>query len=888
MFVKQDAPFSLPFTAYAPQSELMCCIESALQHGNPSEASTPSSFVAAELPTGCGKTVALLSAVLRFQRGLATKSQLEIDRFFAERCHCNYCCSFRSAVDSSKKSRISAVQQAKRQLFSDAHDTEEGAWCAPELFFKHFRTTGSKRLRVETDPFASSSLKRDHVAPVCTIFYATRTHTQLSQAVRELSRFQESLSPSLQSNVLASRQRYCIHRKVQRLVNDKSLPVEGNNLGEVCDKLVAVNQCEMVQHFTQLASRSLTVPINGRKDFAWEVDDLVAEGVAQTSCPYYASRDLVNFANINFVSYQYLLDPVIRKECKFEGAVKNHSIIIFDEAHNVGPVCQDALSITIELSHLQLLISEVEVVAGDSPSSNETFAPSYPREFRLTSWTLRELFHFLHVEVLVPLSQWSLAGFFRLSTPGMTPSQSFAKVGDEEGFLRVPMKSSPKRDEWMDKFRQIFGIVMSLGVTFNPFDISIFGLGLLKRLLMVLRFSICTPTSYSTWFTLAIRRDGAGGETLSRSVDIRCLDGSLAFHHLAKSAYCVILASGTLAPMRQLSIDLKLPQTRTSFLETCHVINSSQHRLGVIRKLGTQPLRCTFSKYKCDRFLDELATLIVSLSAGALPSHGGVLVFAPNFLVAGEICRRAQRIVSSADSDAVALRRLNLFMEPRSSDDMENFLARFKDVSKRKRAVLFAVFRGKVSEGVDFTDDMARLVLCVGLPFQPLNSPSVEAQRGFSGEGWYLTDAVRAVNQALGRCIRHASDYGAMVLLDERFGSGTISEMLPSWCRDTMTLWETEFEATQDILHFLSCCESQHVGEALPVADESDREATCAPSDGLATFFGSVSVKTLIETPKINSNLLRDTALKLLCETVDDVKQVSKAQVKGMLGELTA
>lgn len=61
----------------------------------------------------------------------------------------------------------------------------------------------------------------------------------------------------------------------------------------------------------------------------------------------------------------------------------------------------------------------------------------------------------------------------------------------------------------------------------------------------------------------------------------------------------------------------------------------------------------------------------------------------------------------------------------------------------------------------------------VGVPFQPITSPSVSSQRQFSGPGWYAADAVLAVNQALGRCIRHRDDYGAMVLLDQRFdGSG--------------------------------------------------------------------------------------------------------------------
>ena len=38
-----------------------------------------------------------------------------------------------------------------------------------------------------------------------------------------------------------------------------------------------------------------------------------------------------------------------------------------------------------------------------------------------------------------------------------------------------------------------------------------------------------------------------------------------------------------------------------------------------------------------------------------------------------------------------------------------------------------------------------------------------------SGSQWYSQQAMRAVNQAMGRVIRHRRDYGAIILCDERF-----------------------------------------------------------------------------------------------------------------------
>lgn len=45
-----------------------------------------------------------------------------------------------------------------------------------------------------------------------------------------------------------------------------------------------------------------------------------------------------------------------------------------------------------------------------------------------------------------------------------------------------------------------------------------------------------------------------------------------------------------------------------------------------------------------------------------------------------------------------------------------------------------------------------------------------------TGEDWYSQQASRAVNQAIGRVIRHRHDYGAIIFCDERslFSAGSV------------------------------------------------------------------------------------------------------------------
>lgn len=54
-------------------------------------------------------------------------------------------------------------------------------------------------------------------------------------------------------------------------------------------------------------------------------------------------------------------------------------------------------------------------------------------------------------------------------------------------------------------------------------------------------------------------------------------------------------------------------------------------------------------------------------------------------------------------------------------------------------------------------------------------------EQKLTGNNWYVQQASRAVNQAIGRVIRHRHDYGAIILLDERFASPQQQQTLSKW-----------------------------------------------------------------------------------------------------------
>eukprot|EP00915_Cephaloidophora_sp_WS-2016_P002372 GHVH01003165.1.p1 GENE.GHVH01003165.1~~GHVH01003165.1.p1 ORF type:complete len:130 (-),score=11.54 GHVH01003165.1:21-410(-) len=90
------------------------------------------------------------------------------------------------------------------------------------------------------------------------------------------------------------------------------------------------------------------------------------------------------------------------------------------------------------------------------------------------------------------------------------------------------------------------------------------------------------------------------------------------------------------------------------------------------------------------------------------------------------------------------------------------------------RIGVLAVMGGSLSEGVDFKDDLCRLLVLVGVPFPPPAVKKLEILRiEMSAEKdpikYSTMKAIRNVNQTLGRAVRHAKDWCMIVLADERY-----------------------------------------------------------------------------------------------------------------------
>lgn len=140
--------------------------------------------------------------------------------------------------------------------------------------------------------------------------------------------------------------------------------------------------------------------------------------------------------------------------------------------------------------------------------------------------------------------------------------------------------------------------------------------------------------------------------------------------------------------------------------------------------------------------------------------------------------------------------RKKVFKEPRAGGQLtEKMLIDYaravkqKDAPNAHGAFLLSVIGGKLSEGLNFSDDLGRCVCIVGLPFPNKNSPELAERMkyldtiGASSAEYYENLCMKAVNQSIGRAIRHIRDYAAVLLIDERYQMTKIQSKLPEWIR---------------------------------------------------------------------------------------------------------
>lgn len=208
--------------------------------------------------------------------------------------------------------------------------------------------------------------------------------------------------------------------------------------------------------------------------------------------------------------------------------------------------------------------------------------------------------------------------------------------------------------------------------------------------------------------------------------------------------------------------------------------------------------------------ITDLGQTITSLCA-VIPD--GVVAFFPSYDYLNQVLEKWTRVPANGRDPSVFSRiekQKPIFYESQQKKesgtaDDDIFQQYSAKVESGSGALLLSVVGGRLSEGINFSDKLGRGVLIVGLPFPNIHSAvwkakidHIEKRTAEKGAGqstavakaagrdFYENSCMRAVNQCIGRAIRHRNDYAAIVMIDKRYESDRIQRKLPAWIRQSL------------------------------------------------------------------------------------------------------
>eukprot|EP00741_Cyanophora_paradoxa_P007511 tig00001154_g7265.t1 len=312
------------------------------------------------------------------------------------------------------------------------------------------------------------------------------------------------------------------------------------------------------------------------------------------------------------------------------------------------------------------------------------------------------------------------------------------------------------------------------------------------------------------------RAPAAGREAAAAGLRLVLLNPARAFREVLAEARAVLLAGGTLQPLADIRQQLlaPVPPDRIRTLSCAHVVpRENVLAMALGRGPGGAELDFTFEKRSSEGVMRDAGLLILNLCA-LVPD--GLVLFLPSYAY-------QEQLLASWRASGILPRiaaRKQVFQEPRGAGEVEATLAAYRaaieapppapappgaaGAAGRAGAVMTCVVGGKLSEGLNFADGLARAVVVLGIPFPSPDDPLVrERVRYFdaahardpaacplTGREWLHGSAMKAVNQSIGRAIRHRADYAAILLADRRYLQGAQRAKLPGWIGEELQAHE--------------------------------------------------------------------------------------------------
>ncbi|KAL7720166.1 DNA repair helicase rad3/xp-D [Entamoeba marina] len=629
---------------------------------------------------------------------------------------------------------------------------------------------------------ASKALLEADGSGIDRIIYCTRTIDEMQQVFKEVEKFKIS------SVALASRVHLC-------LLDD----VKGSPHASAKCKIKRENkECkyyhEIEDDIPNVAS----------------IEELNRFGKEHERCPYFMARKNFSKKKLTVCTYNYIIDPRVENVTIRKLDNLHKTLLIFDEAHNLDTSICDALSMTLSIETVE----------------NATISLA-----RLTNLIARkqteELLNDEYEKLVKGLKRNEISDemgepFF---TDNKTIPGSFRRAHDFLKILKLVVNFFRSKLHDTKARRDVKDIVVALLDTVNiPQEVIEFLPARLHLLLKTLgdeggqngdKFGehlYYDSLLLLTEFAAMLCRVGDGFSYIPDTVKIddephhvlhlACVDSALAMKPLLTRYHSMIFTSGTLSPLDTFSrlTGITNPVIKESIAPPLDNVLRRTCPIFVTKGFDRVAITSQFSARIDTLILKSYGKIVTELSK-VVPD--GLLCFFPSYSYMN-LCIANWEEYSMLKQ--ISNNKL-IFIESKYSHETSIAFENYRLACHVGRgAILFAVARGRLSEGIDFSKHLARCVLIIGAPY--LNTlpkmiqervDYMDKKKIIQKEDFFVFDAMRAANQCVGRCIRGKDDYSVVIYADKRFKytDEKVKNAMPQWIMDALDKKNTDMSADQ-------------------------------------------------------------------------------------------
>ncbi|OCT88134.1 hypothetical protein XELAEV_18016767mg [Xenopus laevis] len=667
-------------------------------------------------------------------------------------------------------------------------------------------------------------LEEEHVTK---IYYCSRTHSQLSQFVHEVQKSPFGKQTRLVS--LGSRQNMCVNEDVRRLgtvqlINDRCMEMQKNKHEKKTEEPEGKKKRESRAMCPFYCYEQMQFLRDETLVEVKDIEQLVSLARELKACPYYSSRYAIPAAQVVVLPYQMLLHELTRKA---SGIKLKDQVVIIDEAHNLidtitcihssqvsgAQLCQAHSQLTqymdryrsrlkaknlMYVKQILFLLEKFVQVMGGNVKQNPCFQ-KVPQD----GTTLKSINDFLFH------SQIDNINLFKVQRYCMKSMISRKLFGFVEKFKGTETCLSIKERQKAGGLQQFLQDLNqksrhAADAPVGVLEDAEIGQPRTASPLMQIEGFLSALTNANQDGRVILQLQGTVAQS---SLKFLMLNPAVHFAEVLKECRSVIIAGGTMQPVsdfkQQLLISASLSPEKITEFSCGHVI-PAENILPIVLCSGptNQQLEFTYQKRDLPEmgsiYMDETGRILTNL-CNVVP--GGLVCFFPSYDYQKHIQEHWEK---SGLLKRLALKK-KIFQEPKRANQLDQVLAEYSKCIKNCRqfggalngALLFSVVGGKMSEGINFSDDLGRCVVMVGMPYPNIRSPELQEKMSYLDKTLPKTEGVsagrvlienlcmKAVNQSIGKAIRHRRDYASIVLLDHRYSRPAILGKLPQWIRSS-------------------------------------------------------------------------------------------------------